>query len=215
LPYQIAYHLYQSTVDPPKNFHPNEESFMGRQILLLITGMLLMAPSQVTAQESADEAAVRKVVQYYFDAGENENNDSMKKAFHRQAISLLRGADDRLIEIRHAVIRDNTRFSDRPLPMVARIISMWVSEEAASVRVEFRYPTAYPGDKADLRKPPPGFERTEYLSLIRFKDGWKIVTRVISVFRSDLAKVIHLPPSRQYNTSSQVSRGSASLNSKD
>jgi hypothetical protein len=72
--------------------------------------------------------------------------------------------------------------------MVARIISMWVSEQAASVRVEFRYPTAYPGDKADFRKPPPGFERTEYLSLIKFKNGWRIVTRVISVIGSETAR---------------------------
>jgi hypothetical protein len=162
---------------------------MRTQILLLIAGLWLMMPCQVTAQESADEAAVRKVVEYYFDGFKNESIDSMKKAFHQQAVFFFPGADGALTEVKQLQpgLFSDTQRGNRP-PVVTRIISMWVSEQAASVRVEFRYPTGYPGDKADFRKPPPGYERTEYLSLIKFKQGWQIVTRVISVIRSQVAR---------------------------
>ena len=75
---------------------------MGKRNLLLSATLLVSLPLVAVAQgpdRARDEAAIRQVVQYYFDAMKNDDVESLKKAFHPKAKWLNAGDKGYLWEI--------------------------------------------------------------------------------------------------------------------
>lgn len=79
-----------------------------------------------------------------------------------------------------ANLADNARQKAENLKIITRIIAADVTGETASVKVEFEYPDAIQGGATshETHQKTPGVKQTEYLSLIKFKDGWQIVGKV-------------------------------------
>lgn len=66
-----------------------------------------------------------------------------------------------------------------PKPFSATIISIDATENVASTKLELDWHDVWLGGRnTSLLKPPPGAIETRYLSLIRFNDGWNIVSDI-------------------------------------
>ena len=147
--------------------------------LTLMTGLLLCLPALSFAQEvnGADEAAIRKVVQYYFEGVKAHDVSVLRKAFHPKAKWLARTNENNLIEFPiqqyYSNLNKNSR-GTRPTNVRMRILSVDVRGKAAIVKAEFLYPEAI------VDVPPAGVTQTEYLSFIKFDEGWRIVNKVYS-----------------------------------
>ncbi len=152
---------------------------MNKARFSLMTGLLLCLPALSFAQQikSADETAIRQVVQYYYDGMKNHDVSILKKAFHPKAKWLARTNANNLIEFPitqyYANIRRNTR-GEPPTNVNMRIVSVDVMGKAAIVKAEFIYPEGI------IDVPPAGVKDTEYLSFIKFDEGWRIVNKVYS-----------------------------------
>jgi len=154
--------------------------------LLLAATLLISLTLLVLAQEPArarDEAAIKQIVQYYFDAMKNDDAESLKKAFHPKAKWLNAGDKGYLWEISQERIADNLRSNaQRHVPKpnaTVKIVVIDITGGVASAKIETEYLT-----NAPLEIMPKlaykGAKVTEYLSLIKFDDGWKIVSRISS-----------------------------------
>lgn len=137
--------------------------------LLLCIGFLLGFCLLAEAQESksADEVAVRRTVQYYIDGWTNVEPEKMKKAFHPKAKFLIESGGNDLREA--SLPKVVSRFPDKAerAKIIMNVVSLDITGEVASVKVDINYPEVTPKIKA-----------TEYLLLIKFSDGWKIVSKV-------------------------------------
>lgn len=152
---------------------------MKPKIVSVILLSLLLIPlgtyAQTNAHTDEDEAAVRQVVQHYIEGWINENIESLRDAFHPKA--KLFSISDKY-DLREDTLKDvASAFKDNRLRHVPRrselgidmnIVSMDVAGDAAFVKVETTYP----------QRDAAGFD---YLSLKKFRQGWKIVSRVSSV----------------------------------
>ncbi len=163
------------------------------QTFLLIVMLTLVLPVLANAQSGADESTIRHVVQYYFDGWKNNDVESMKKAFHPKAKWFFQSDKYDLREVPISQVYANTRETARQKsseskPVVGRIVSIDITGEAATVKVEIDYPTAYVGVNVDLRTAPRGARQTEYLSLIKFPEGWRIIGKVGSIQSTHVAQ---------------------------
>ncbi|HEX8772933.1 MAG TPA: nuclear transport factor 2 family protein [Pyrinomonadaceae bacterium] len=149
---------------------------MSRIHLLLMTSLLLITPA--LAQESAkvsDEAAIRGVIQYYFDGISKDDVESMKKAFHPKAkyfVIRYGGLEEVSQERVYLNMKDNARRQAGKDTAPKRIVSIDLTGDAAIAKVEMDYSNG---------------RFTEYLSLVKFDDGWKIVSKVMSGAQSQVA----------------------------
>jgi hypothetical protein len=162
---------------------------MKRHISLLSTIFLLLLPELALAQATEttkEETAIRQVIQYYLDGRKNNNAESLKKAIHPKAkifslpVVHRTGKGD-LSEI-SGELYVKYRSAERPKwprPFVQKIVSIDVTGNTAAVKIELFWPDAWWGEgKISLREPAPGVTDTEYLSLMKFDEGWKIVGQV-------------------------------------
>lgn len=142
-----------------------------RKLLLVAMLLLLNLSASVAAQQSGrvkEEALIKQTVQYYFDGLDNFDVESMKKAFHPKAkwFTIRYGG---LQEITLPRVYSNMRSSSRErIPRGTsrwRIVAVDVANDAASVKVEIEHAAG---------------KITEYLSLIKFDDGWKIVSKILT-----------------------------------
>jgi hypothetical protein len=147
---------------------------MMKRILSAVVFTLLLSVC-VSAQEAqpSDDVAIRQIVQYYFDGSKNNDVSLLKKAFHPKAKSLglaqSNGNGLREIKVARTYVNIEGR---KPINLIGRIVSIDVTGRAAIVKTEVEYPEGI------LNSPPPGVMDTEYLSLIKFGEGWRIVSRV-------------------------------------
>ncbi len=162
---------------------------MKKKTLLLVAAFLLSLPTWAVGQENkrADEAPIRQIIQYYFDGWKNYDAESIKKAFHPQARLFYQSKEVQSDIAKTTGRRLSTyfeRYGHRKTQetLIQKILSIDVTGEAATVKVEFIYPDSWlnPGS-VSLLNPPPGVVEARYLSLIKFNDGWKIVSEVFSV----------------------------------
>ncbi len=150
---------------------------MRGKILLLVAALLLLSAA-ASAQETGnaeDVAAIRQVVQYYFEGWKNDDAESMKKAFHPKAKLFAISDDNDLKETNqkqvYAALKENVRRGVPRADASLKIISVDAAGAAASVKIEIEYRGEFQGATS-----------TEFLSLIKFpKDGWKLVSRVSAV----------------------------------
>ena len=154
--------------------------------LLLAVTLLLGLPLLVLAQQpdkAKDESAIRQIVQYYFDAMKNDDAQSLKKAFHPKAKWLNAGDKGYLWEISQERVAANLRSrAQRHMPKpnaTMKIVAIDITGGVASAKIETEYLTNAPPEIMP-KLPYRGAKVTEYFSLIKFGDGWKIVSRISS-----------------------------------
>lgn len=150
---------------------------MKSKIVISFVILLLIAPFSIYAQTSAptDEAAVRQVVQYYIDGWISEDIESIRKAFHPKAklLSISDKYDLKEITLKdvESAFKDNRRrhvTNRRELGIKMNVISIDLVGDAAVAKVETTNP------KSEILS-------FDYLSLKKFGEGWRIVSRVSSV----------------------------------
>jgi hypothetical protein len=143
----------------------------------LMAAILLCLPILSFAQEakSNDESAIKQTLRYYYDGLKNHDISTLKRAFHPKAKWLARTKENNLVEFPitryYANIRRNMR-GEPPTNVNMQIVSIDVTGKAAIVKAELLYPEGI------IDVPPPGVIQTEYLSLIKFSEGWRIVNKV-------------------------------------
>ena len=154
--------------------------------LLLAATLLISLPLLALAQEpdkAKDESAIRQIVQYYVDAIKNDDAESLKKAFHPKAKWLNAGDKGYLWEISQERVAANLRSNvQRHVPQpnaTVKIVVIDIAGGVASAKIETEYLTNAPPEIMP-KLAYKGAKVTEYLSLIKFDDGWKIVTRISS-----------------------------------
>lgn len=149
---------------------------MKRVGLLLTAALLLCLPASAHAQEadqSGNEADIRQVVRDYFDAWGSSSVEKMKKVLHPRARLFLAARGTELVAQTpsqlYANFRSNARHV-RGIPQMPegslKIERLDIIGEAAAVKLEVDYPAS---------------KVTEQLSLMKFADGWKIVSRISTV----------------------------------
>jgi protease I len=116
----------------------------------------------------ADEAAVRRTVQYYFDGGKNRDSIALRKAFHPDA-RMLFAKDGKLVvvPIDEYIARVG---SDKLEPGEVdstrrRVTSVDVVGDAAVARLELKRPDAL---------------LTDYMSLLKVDGRWQIVNKIFT-----------------------------------
>ncbi len=147
---------------------------MKRGGLLLTAALLLCLPGCAYAQgskPSRDEGEIWQVARDYFDAWGSSGIEQMKTVLHPKARLFLPGSvkTDLVAQTPsqlYANFRSNARHTRGIPPMPEgslKIERIDVIGDAAAVRLEIDYPTS---------------KVTHQFSLIKFVDGWKIVSRV-------------------------------------
>jgi putative lumazine-binding protein len=152
--------------------------------ILSAVALTLLLSVCVSAQEAqtSDDAAIRQIVQYYFDGSRNNDVSLLRKAIHPSAkwLALAQSNGNGLREIK--VARTYVNIEGRnPINLMGRIVSIDVTGKAAIVKTEVEYPEGI------LNSSAPGVMDTEYLSLIKFGEGWRIVSKISFPKKTNLA----------------------------
>jgi len=159
---------------------------MQRKCLLTLALLVVSVPVLALAQENdldKDRAAIRQTVQYYFDALKNDDAESLKKALHPKAKWFNAGDKGDLVEISQQRVLANLKSNAQrhfEIPNASmKIVAIDITGGVAAVKIESEYLTVI-DPKITAKLQYKGAKITEYLSLVRFDDGWKIVSRVYS-----------------------------------
>ena len=135
--------------------------------LVATAAALLLASAADLSARWADEAAIRRTVQYYFDGGKNRDSVALRKAFHPDARMLfVRDGQLAVVPIGEYIARvagdkppgetDSTR---------RRVTSVDVAGDAAVARLELERPDAL---------------LTDYMSLLKVDGRWVIVNKIFT-----------------------------------
>jgi hypothetical protein len=160
---------------------------MGKRFIVIV--LVLTIAASVAAQEDAisDEATIRQTIQYYVDGWRYNNLKNIRKALHPKArfyfqATTAKGGLAEITAERFFITVERNRLRREPKPFSSRIISIDATENVASAKLELDWHDVWLGGRnTSLLKPPPGAIETRYLSLIRFNDGWKIVSDISNV----------------------------------
>jgi hypothetical protein len=130
--------------------------------VLLSTLLFFALLATTNAQDtSSDYALVEQTVGYYLDGGTNRDFETLKKAFHESAKIRYMTADGyneaNCLEF-FGGMKPGPK-QDRQ----TRIVSIDVSGNAASAKLEIEYPT---------------FTFVDYMTLMKIEEEWKIVAKV-------------------------------------
>jgi ketosteroid isomerase-like protein len=164
---------------------------MKKMNILVVAVFLLVMPILAVAQEDKrpNEAAIRQTVQYYIDGFRNNDAESLRKAFHPKARLFSQsnqrcpGKTELMATTAEQFSANVKRFGHRPEPkaVISTILSVDTAGDTAVVKAEWYWADSWWGcGKISLLNPPPGVTTTDYLSLVRFDSGWKIVGKVSS-----------------------------------
>jgi len=131
--------------------------------VLLSTLLFLAFLTTATAQDAkSDYALVEQAVGYYLDGGTNRDFETLKKAFHETAMIKIMGADgymnENCIEFFRSRMKPGPK-SDRK----TRVVSIDVTGYVASAILEIEYAT---------------FTFVDYMTLMKFEEEWKVVSKV-------------------------------------
>ena len=133
---------------------------MKTKILILFVP-LLAAVSLCSAQEG-DRAQIEQTVSYYLDGGTNNDFETLKKAFHKDAsMKFISGAGYKEV---NAI--DFFEKAIKPGPKQNRktsIVSVSIAGNAASAQLRIDYPT---------------FSFTDFMNLLKIDGEWKIVSKI-------------------------------------
>lgn len=159
---------------------------MKRHLPLAAALLLLLClplPALAQTRQSADEAAIRRVVRLYVEGVKNNDAESLKQALHPEGKWFFPSPTQDLKEVRQGRVVENTRGSLKKSIRTddggSRIVSLDVTNDVAVVKVELDLPHSYTaGNESDTTAEAPGVRQTDYLSLMRLAGGWKIVGKV-------------------------------------
>jgi len=130
---------------------------------LIIIGLIfnLGFATILTAQE-ADKALIQKTVSYYLDGGTNNDFETLKKAFHKNAtMKYIRNGEYKevnAIEFFQKAIKPGPKQN-----RTTKIANINVTGNAASARLEIDYAT---------------FRFVDYMNLIKIDGEWKVVSKI-------------------------------------
>ncbi len=147
----------------------NKNYFISLTALVLI---LLVSFTLAVTQENGDEAAIRMVIEKgYFNGAFNDlDTESMAKTFHGDfAIFSANGDKIAKYPIKAWIDGTNKRkkrpdFDPKSTKMDCKIVNLDITGGAAAAKIEI----SRDGKKV----------YTDYLSLLKFKSGWKISAKV-------------------------------------
>ena len=115
-----------------------------------------------TMAQNSDYSLVEKTVSYYLDGGTNNDYETLKKAFHKDAtmkfISKGIYKEVNALEFFKRVIKPGPK-SER----ITRILNINVSGSVANAKLEIEYPT---------------FMFIDYMNLLKIDGQWKVVSKI-------------------------------------
>jgi protease I len=127
----------------------------------IIFCLLVCCTSLIFAQES-DKALVEKTVTYYLDGGTNNDFETLKKAFHKNAtmkfISKEGYKEVNALEFFKKVIKPGPKQNRK-----TNIISIDITGNAAQAKLEIEYET---------------FVFIDYMNLLKVDGEWKVVNKI-------------------------------------
>jgi protease I len=130
-------------------------------------GLLLVGAADLSARW-ADEAAIRRTVQYYFDGGEQRDSVALRKAFHPDA-RMLFAKDGKLVVVPIgeyiARVAGNQLKPGEVDSTKRRVTSVDVAGDAAIARLELELPDGL---------------LTDYMSLLKVDGRWVIVNKIFA-----------------------------------
>ena len=132
---------------------------------LLVTLLLLTTLTIIQAQQTnVDEAAVRETVQHYLHGLKFNDVDGLKKAFWPEAKLFFIKRDNTLGQLtQEQWYKGFAASAGKEEKGDLKITDVDITGNAASVKVVEVYETS---------------KYTDYLSLLKFPDGWKIVNKI-------------------------------------
>jgi hypothetical protein len=139
---------------------------MRRHFGPLLALVLFAVPLQA---QTADESAVRTVVESYLHGLKFNDVPSLRKAFWPEARLFFAKRDGTLGQLtQEAWYAGFAQSAGKEEEGTLQIVSVEVTRDIATVKVVEDY---------------PGSRYTDYLSLLRFDGGWKIVNKVYTAER--------------------------------
>ena len=129
-----------------------------KRILLLSLFLLSIV---VTAQKS-DYEMVAQTVNYYLDGGTNNDFETLRKAFHKNA-TMKYITDEGYKEVNALEFFSGMDPSKPKQNRQTRIADITISGHAANARLEIDYPT---------------FTFIDYMNLLKLDGEWKIVNKI-------------------------------------
>jgi Putative lumazine-binding len=137
-------------------------------LLIATSAALLAAGAADLSARWADEAAIRRTVQYYFDGGKHRDSLTLRKAFHPDA-RMLFARDGKLAVV--PIGEYITRVGSEQLEpgevdsTERKVVSVDVVGDAAVAKLELKRPNAL---------------LTDYMSLLKVDGRWLIVNKIFT-----------------------------------
>ena len=137
-------------------------------LLLATSAALLAAGAADLSARWADEAAIRRTVQYYFDGGKHRDSLTLRKAFHPDA-RMLFARDGKLAVV--PIGEYITRVGSEQLEpgevdsTERKVVSVDVVGDAAVAKLELKRPNTI---------------LTDYMSLLEVDGRWLIVNKIFT-----------------------------------
>ncbi|EAY30108.1 nuclear transport factor 2 family protein [Microscilla marina] len=133
-----------------------------KTVTLFILGwwVLFSAPTQAQSQNKDDMELIQEVIKHYFEGGANSNIASFKKALHPKTYLKFskNGAYTEIDMPTYYGFYKAGKVNQR----VSKILSIDITDSAAAAKVSIA------GKKRVF---------TDYFTLLKLKDGWKIVSK--------------------------------------
>lgn len=132
--------------------------------LLLLVSLVLVCSLNVYSQSDPEEAAVREAVNHYLHGLKFNDVEGLKKAFHPEAKLFWMKRDKTLGQLtQEDWYKGFANSAGQEEKGDLQIASVDITGNAASVKVVEVYEKS---------------KYTDYLSLLKFADGWKIVNKI-------------------------------------
>ncbi len=133
-------------------------------VTVILLAAFLLTTFARTNQNNADEAAVRETVQHYLHGLKFNDVESLKKAFWSDAKLFFIKRDNSLGQLtQEQWYKGFVASAGKEEKGDLKITDVDITGNAASVKVVEVYETS---------------KYTDYLSLLKFPDGWKIVNKI-------------------------------------
>jgi hypothetical protein len=147
--------------------HRSKGEFMKTTLLIgscvLLAALTVMACGGATKSNSGEEAAVRETVQHYLNGLKHNDVESLKRAFYPEA-RLFFVKNDQLGQLtQDQWYKGFAASAGQEEKGDLRIAAVDITGNAASVKVVEVYEKS---------------KYTDYLSLLKFAGGWKIVNKI-------------------------------------
>ena len=142
-----------------------------RSAIILAAAAVAVSLGARSAQQSADEQEIRRVVtEYYFEGGRNADSAAVRQAFDMQRAHMFYVQADTLVDVPipeyvRRVGSGRARPDFRPDANQRRILLADISGTAAVAKLEIRTPQVV---------------LTDYMSLLKVGGRWQIVNKIFS-----------------------------------